>query len=425
MDFVGPLTGGLIDLCPVFIQSICQAPRKDTLDIVLIVSTVAVAIIALFSSQKIFGAGNFAIFKKETKEGISKLSFFFGKLTAHIPTQLFLTFLFTTIWYAFIVARAGFLKFFGLFLLIEWVWSGFGLFISFCFSKTRSYFFGLSFILLCSTVSGYIPTLAQLQSNWLSAILTNISPMRWCFEPLYLTEIAIYNNDNVDISSALAIHGFDVWKGYQLYLDICIMILWGIFFRILALIMLFYIDPTIRSRFKIYTRGALKKFLRYVRQRTLGKKKSKKEKVQSKENHLNQLLLHDEDEITIDKKHTKEDNTNTTGYQTVQDGKNDVTVHDENLEVVDGGLIVLESDDEDDIFDEEEEQRDDAEDELLFIHNEQGHLIILEDDPEDDEIVLKHYQEYDNLDKEDEEEMVELKESLIIDGDSDLIIDNK
>jgi hypothetical protein len=397
MEFIGPIAGSLIPLCPEFIQDICQLPRKDGIDLILAITCLAISLSALFSSQKVFGY-DIPIYKKEAKEGINKLSYFFAKLTAHVPAQMFLTFLFSVIWFSFIVPRANYISYFGLFLLIEWVFSGFGILMSLLFNKDRSIFLGLCFILFNFSLSGYLPTLAQLEKYWFSAILANAFPMRWCFEPLYILEIDIYREDGVDVSSALKYHGFKRLNEGQIYLDIVIMFLFGILYRILSFLILVYIDPTIRSRVKILTRGTLRKVFKMLKNCC----KKKKKKDQSKDKELQESLLLQDDE-----------NENDHQYEKV---KNDG-------EVKEFDKKLLESDDsDDDIFEEDipVDDEDDGEDELLFIHNEDGHMLILQDDDDDDEIILKNYEEEESKEENvSQDENKEKNENILEDEEED------
>lgn len=258
MDFIGPVTPVLQTVCPPFVRDrICGMPRLDNLGIILAITSVCLSIAAMYSSFKIF-AQDKNLYRKEVQQGVNKFSYFFGKIVAYMPMNLILPFVFQAVWFAFIVPRANFGAYYGLFVVIQMTWSAYGTLISIAMKRDHAGFYGLLGLLLSAILSGYSPTLKTFSdSNSLYAsFLIFLSPLSYAFQSLYLLEIEFYRSENVDVNSALKNYGFDI---YWLYWTIIVQLVFCFIFYLAAFIVLFFKDPRVSDYVKIITRYFVRK----------------------------------------------------------------------------------------------------------------------------------------------------------------------
>jgi len=259
MEFIGPLSSSQQALCPAFVD--CTGPVSNNILLIDIVTVIALSIVALQSTQKVFEDRR--VYKKEAKNGIWKISYFLGNLTSHIPSTIIIPFIFISLWYLFIAPTANFGTYFGVFLLIYFCWSGFGYLISIVLSSEHSLFFGSLFILFYSVISGYDPVFSQFFQNWYTVPFVALSPNRYALELLYLIELAIYRDVYlIDVSTALSKYGFNF---ANLWVDIVMLIIFGIFFRIVAFLLLLLQDPKIKNTLKYLIRISWKKVKQRVK----------------------------------------------------------------------------------------------------------------------------------------------------------------
>jgi len=263
MQFIGPIPPDLQTQCPIFISSLCALPISDNVADVSLVTIVAIAIIAIQSSEKVFGQDK-PIFYKEVATGINKLSYFLGKLTSHIPSTIVLPFVFLSVWYTFVSPRQNFGVYLLIFFLIFFCWVGFGYFITIFLDREHSLFFGTIFILLCAVLSGANPVLQLYKNNPYTLPIISLSPNRWALELMYLSEISVYKNSGTNVYTGVGKYGFNF---YQIWLDVFMLVLLGIFYRFLGFIIIYLRDPRVLTWLKYFTRTFWRKTNRKVKKK--------------------------------------------------------------------------------------------------------------------------------------------------------------
>jgi len=259
LEFIGPMAPTLQVLCPPFIAEQCSLPRSDRVAIMDLLSVCGLAIPAMQSVLKTFGSDKH-LFRRDADNGCNKLSYFLGKITADLPGFILFPMLFLSFWYVLIAPLANFAAYYGLFLLNFWIWTSFGYLISVIVQRTHAELVGVMAIIISGLLGGVNPTIAFMSQQWYTLALVSLSPVRWVTEALYLIEIRVYEITNVDIRSALRYYGYsddDLWK--------CIVIAFcfGLIFRILAFLVLYFKDPQTKARFltktRVYWRKSKKK----------------------------------------------------------------------------------------------------------------------------------------------------------------------
>jgi hypothetical protein len=249
MEFISAISPNLQLQCPTFMTTQCALPRSNTIPVIQLASLIGFSIVCLFSCDKIFGNDQ-KPFKREVRNGINKLSYFLGKLTAHIPLTFFITLVYISVIYIYIAPRSNFGLYLLIYLLINWVWIGFGYLVTLIFAKEHSLFIGSIVILFSSILSGYNPFLKTLESGYyyITFIIVSLSPMRYALELLYVTELWFYYPTFNPEPTALLQYGF---RSYTIWLDVLMLIFFGLFFRVLAFITLYLKDPKFQA-FAVY-----------------------------------------------------------------------------------------------------------------------------------------------------------------------------
>jgi hypothetical protein len=253
------------------------------------------ACLSMFASFKIFGQDK-DIYRKEVQNGINKGSFFLGKIAANLPLNFILPFVFIGIWFAFIVPRANFGAYYGLFVLIQCTWSAYGCLISIAMKRDHAGFYALLGLILSALLAGFSPTLTTFLSSgaWYAVFLMFLSPMTYAFQSLYLLEIETYRADNVDVSTALNNFGiqFDFF-----YWIIVIQAIFCIIFYLAAFLVLYFKDPRSIEAVKVLFKGCYRKH-------------NKKEKSGPVEKDLSLLMEEEEDTDAEDNTLMEEDKLN-------------------------------------------------------------------------------------------------------------------
>ncbi|KAG2392771.1 hypothetical protein C9374_011496 [Naegleria lovaniensis] len=289
MDFQGPMSDTLQKLCPTFISNQCSLPRVDRIAPMSIITVSAIAIAAMQSSLKCFGADK-DLYRREAENGINKMSYFLGKLTGEIPSLLIYPLVFVTFWYILVNPEAEFYTYYGLFLLYEIVFSTLGYFISVFVQRTHAEFVGVIYILLSALLGGVQPTVRLMTKEWYSLILICLSPVRWGVELMYTVEIRKYQESNQSVQTALDNFGFS-YRAY--FLSPVILICISIIFLVLCFIGLLFRDPQAVERMKTLTRVYIRKGKRRLK-RLKSERKNTGEYVFQQESEI-QVLQDDEE----------------------------------------------------------------------------------------------------------------------------------
>ncbi len=267
LEFIGPMPVATQTLCPPFIKDQCELPRSDKIAIMDLLSTAGLAIPAMQSVLKTFAADKNQ-FYRDADNGVNKASYFMGKITADLPGFFLFPMLFLSFWYVLIAPLGNFGAYYGLFLLNFWVWTSFGYLVSVLVQRVHAELAGVLYILVSALLGGVNPTIAFMSQQWYTLALVSISPIRWVTEALYLIEIKVYEMENVDTRSALAYYGYsqdNLWK------TIVIAFSFGLAYRILAFIVLYFRDPRTQTKFftlvRVYWRKSKKRLSKLKKKR--------------------------------------------------------------------------------------------------------------------------------------------------------------
>jgi ABC-type multidrug transport system ATPase subunit len=275
MEFIQPLAPALQARCPLFLN--CTLPISDNIALISLISILGIAVVAIQASEKIYGVDK-AMYQRHVETGGSKLAYFLAKQTSHLPTTIVLPFIYTVIWYLFVTPRQNFGVWLGIFLLMFWMWTGFGYLMTIALPREHGVFFAFAVALLSGTLAGWAPTLAVLTNSanayytWSTTALVILSPPRWALELMYVSEISFYRGRGENVTTALSKFGFDSNFLKVALLNVFMLILFGVLFRIIAFIVLYFQDPAISTWFKYLYRSVWRKTKKSVGK---GKKKKK------------------------------------------------------------------------------------------------------------------------------------------------------
>eukprot|EP01080_Neovahlkampfia_damariscottae_P007487 gene7487-11811_t len=286
MEFVGPISTTLQKLCPSFAN--CELPVSDQIPTIGIVTISAIAFLSIQGSEKLFVFDKH-LYKREVQSGISRIAYYMGKLTAHLPNNILIPALFLGIWEIFVAPRQLVFAYYGIYLLVNWCWSGFGYLNTLLFKRSSGLFYASMVVIWSSILSGFIPSLHVLNKIFFTQILSYLSPNRFALELFYISELETYKREGINVQTALNSYGysFDFF-----WINILALLAFGLLFRILGFFVLFYLDPKVQTTIKFLYRGVYRK--------CCGKKKKKKEL--TLEESISQRAQEDvEDEYASDK----------------------------------------------------------------------------------------------------------------------------
>ncbi|KAL0483873.1 WBC30 [Acrasis kona] len=267
LEFIGPVAASVQAQCPELVKSVCALPISDRIGVMSLLTVTGIAIPAMQSVLKTFGSDKH-LYRRESDNGINKISYFLGKMTADAPGFVILSLLFLSFWYVLISPMANFGAYWGLLMLSMWVYTGLGYFVSMLVQRTHAELVGSLCILVSALLGGVNPTVSFMSHEWYTLVLVSLSPIRWLTEALYLLEIRVYQTQDVNVDSALAYYGYDM---NDMYKCVLVALAWGFIFRLLSLFWLYFKDQRIRNRFLVWIRV----YWRRSKKAVLKKKKTK------------------------------------------------------------------------------------------------------------------------------------------------------
>jgi ABC-type multidrug transport system ATPase subunit len=262
MEFLAPMSKTLQEQCPAFIKDQCTLPRMDGVAPMSLLTIAGLGIVAMQGSLKTFGQEK-KLYKREAQNGINKLSYFLGKLTADLPGLFVFPLIFLSIWYVLVSPRANLLVFYGIFLLNYLVWRSYGYLLSLTFQRLHCELLGVMTILVGSLLAGLSPTWAVMRQKWYTLFFSGLSPVRWAFELLYVVELKKYKRDGVDVDSALNYYGFSYKR---IWLNILLLFIYIGVFLVSAFIIMVIKDPGAQSRVFVALRIRWRKTKRTISQ---------------------------------------------------------------------------------------------------------------------------------------------------------------
>ncbi len=215
---------------------VCTVPQSDPIFPEATLSGLAVALAAVASSLRIFGAEK-ANFARESSVGSSTEAYYLGKSLAHMPIVLLAPLAFTVPFYTLARLHAPFIEIYLIFALIYATASGLAYFISILLKESISQLVGVLSVLVMMFFSGGQPRLPELDGTPL-IYPTYVSFVRWSQELFYTTEIgAVANMAAMDVESGLSLYGYTLrehWNWHLwFYLASC-----AVFYRLCAYVAL-------------------------------------------------------------------------------------------------------------------------------------------------------------------------------------------
>ena len=253
MEFVGPISESLQKLCPPFAN--CQLPVSDQIPTIGLITISAISFLSIQGSEKLFVFDKH-LYKREVQTGISRIAYYLGKLTAHLPNNFLIPALFLGIWEIFVAPRQIIFSYYGIYLLVNWCWSGFGYLNTLLWKRSSGLFYASIVVIWSSILSGFIPSLNILNKIFFTQILSYLSPNRYALELLYISELDTYKKEGINIQTALDSYGYSF---DYIWINVLALIAFGILFRFLGFIVLFYNDPRVNTTIKFLYRGVYRK----------------------------------------------------------------------------------------------------------------------------------------------------------------------
>lgn len=294
MEWIEPLSSTLQSQCPLFID--CSLPVVDNISLISIISILGLAVVAIQSSEKIFGVDK-EIYERHVERGGNKLAYFLAKLTSHFPSTIILPSIYMVIWYLFATPRQNFFVWYGIFILIYYCFSGFGYMMTTLLPREHGVFFAFGFSLLSGIISGFEPSLAVLNNSWITQAIVVFSPARWALELMYVSEVSFYRNRGANVLTGLAKRGFDSNFLKVALLNVFMLILYGTLFRIFTFLILYFSDPKISTWFKYLYRSIWRKTKKL--KKTTKKKKGGLSLQESLNEYEKAKVVDDEDEVVL------------------------------------------------------------------------------------------------------------------------------
>jgi hypothetical protein len=188
------------------------------------------------------------------------------------------------IWEISVAPRQLWIVYYAIYLLVNWCWSSFGYFNTLLFKRSTGLFYASMVVIWSSILSGFRPSLKVLNQLFLTQILSYMSPTRYALELLYLSELDVYRKEGINVQTALDSYGYS----YQyLWVNVLALIAFGLVFRILGFIVLYFQDPRVMTTVKFLYSSCLRRCCKF-------KKKKKQLTLQESINQRNQEDVEDE-----------------------------------------------------------------------------------------------------------------------------------
>jgi len=236
--FVGPVSLEKALQCPYFIRGRCFLPLSDTYVIQGMLTCLALGLTSVATSLRALKDEK-PIYWRESSTGTSTIAYFLGKNIASIPILLMQPFTYLAVYYFFTNPVTPPLYMYIILLGIQFASMGLGYIAATVVKPPTAPIVGVVLVFYSIITSGFNPTLNSLKNDYglVGRIIPGVSFARWAMEAFYLAEVRQYE-DIYMIQPGLVFWGYN--KDYY-WLDILLLIILGVVFRIAACVALRFV----------------------------------------------------------------------------------------------------------------------------------------------------------------------------------------
>jgi len=236
--YIGPPPKSICDAIPVRdLQLRCLLPIDDPIGTIASLSCLSLALIAVASSLRVFAPEKVNFWREASTGAHSTIAYFLAKDLSFLPMILFSPAIFLGLFLSLVAMRSTYFTFYLIFASVYFTAVGVGYFVSIIVPNSINQLAAVVFMLSFMMFSGARPTLNELNKMWFPLpYMGNFSFLRFAQEALYITEVEQYKSV-YNIEAGLKILGYDL---DNFLLDISMIILHGIIFRVLSLLALIF-----------------------------------------------------------------------------------------------------------------------------------------------------------------------------------------
>jgi ABC-type multidrug transport system ATPase subunit len=246
--YVGPIPVELQDTCPSNLRGMCSVPLEDPITGTTMMFNLALSLTGAMASLRCFGKER-VVYSRESESGLRTISYFIAKDLAMLPLTLLAPLIFLSVFYMIQAPRAAFIEYYYSALLIYWTAYGFGYFISVVLKPNLAQLAAVVMIVIMFALNGVTPKLPDYKK--MSFPLNALPYTSFLFygqQVVYLLEIRRYKH-LYDITASLDAFGY---KLSELTRNTCLLLVFGVGFRLLALIFMYLTKPN-NIPFRIYS----------------------------------------------------------------------------------------------------------------------------------------------------------------------------
>ena len=194
-NYIGPLEPRIQALCPDDLKRACEAPRVNPMPVQSSFIILALGLLGLTSSQRVFGSEKEkVVWFREAEAGLPTIPYFVSKLLVQMVLIVCGPGLFLVMYYSIRQPRAYTLELYEIYIVATVVAFGFGYMISLFLHEKQAIVASILLQLVFTMLSGVTPTLHVLNGNIVTRTLTNMNFCRWIQEWHVITELEYYRN---------------------------------------------------------------------------------------------------------------------------------------------------------------------------------------------------------------------------------------
>ena len=217
---------------PPLLSEFFARPVDDPIISEASLTCMAIGMTGVTAALRVFGNEQI-VYWREASAGMSTSAYFLAKNISHIFFILLSPLLYLAPFLTFVSARASFLAYYRVIVVLQFATTGLGYLVSIVVPGGLAQLAGVVVVLVFSMFGGSRPTLVQIKSMFvLLQVMPYASYIRWAQEALYLEEIREWG-EVVNIQPSLNLFDYHL-DDYELCMILTLV--FGVVFRCLALI---------------------------------------------------------------------------------------------------------------------------------------------------------------------------------------------
>lgn len=217
---------------PPLLSEFFARPVDDPIISEASLTCMAIGMTGVTAALRVFGNEQI-VYWREASAGMSTSAYFLAKNISHIFFILLSPLLYLAPFLTFVSARASFLSYYRVLVVLQFATTGLGYLVSIVVPGGLAQLAGVVVVLVFSMFGGSRPTLVQIKSMFvLLQAMPYASYIRWAQEALYLEEIREWGQV-VNIQPSLNLFDYHL-DDYQLCMVLTLV--FGVIFRVLALV---------------------------------------------------------------------------------------------------------------------------------------------------------------------------------------------